>query len=391
LFLRGKDGNWWFVGIYSNKFIDRYDTVLSSDSHKNFISFLDESGFRPVVTIWHEPKMSEEFWLSVWRNFGDNIPSLQSVVDAVFKDYAFAKTEQVIYMNGFSVVLAKIYPDKVDVAKRLSERDDLGMSHGFLSGGFNDNITSGYSFTDEYYSFEFTVLPRHRAANRITNSLVQAAERSEMPLDEEKRKFMEDILGRDLVDSLNTRTSDIEQALELLLRFRDENKDEDMTQIENGQETQVTETPAVETPVAETAVVTTEAQPEEVTPVTMQQIYEFMNPLRTMLEQFITKTERDIEEVKSGLATKDETITVLQQQVRDLGKTSDEKIAEQIAPQNYWAMGGYRASAAADNVVDPKKAAVQVREEAPQVPESSAAKNDPITNLMMLPFQQTQR
>lgn len=381
-FLRDKEGGMWFLGIYSNKFEDRYETILSSDSHQLFTNFLDESGFKPPVVVWHEPKLSEDFWVGMWNTFHKDMPTLQGIVDRIYKDTAFAKTERVFYMNGFSFVLAKVLPDKMHVAEALSRESGLGMSHGFVAGNLDDNIIQ------KYFSFEFTVLPRSRAGNFITGTLfgnTRAMEKS-MDLDPDKRKFLERVLGEGIVEKLDVTTRETEQAFEEVLSYRDNNVEEDMTNTNKNQTTEVEETvetdPVVdETQETEVVEETPSADPAE--SITISQLEEFLTPVKDIL----TGMAADLQALRESDEQKTAQIGTLTEQVEILRRSDDDKIAAQVAPQNFWSgIGGYQGSRATDNVVDPAKTTT-TREE-PKLPNTGIDPDDPFSNLIGMAFKQ---
>jgi hypothetical protein len=373
-FLRDKQNAWWFLGIYSNKFVDRYHTILSSDAHQRFSDFLDRSGFQPALTLWHEPRMSEEFWLSVWNNFHDDIPLMQSIVDGVYRDIAFAKVEKTIYTNGFAIVAARVFPDKYEVAEKLSQLDDLGMSHGFVTGILDDNII------DSYFSFEMTVLPRARAGNLATSGSLfnKVGEKSIMPMEPAKKEWLEDFFGSGIVEKLETRTKGAEEALELLLSFKDDGEDhtemDDTTTV--AAETQAEETPEV-TPVTEEAPATEDVvEAPEQQPVTMQQMLDFLNPLKEVLEGIAA----DVREAKADAKEAKDATTALSRDVSEVRQTDDQKIAATIAPQTFWgSIGGYRASESPDTVVEAETPAP-----APKLPEAANPNINPFGELLGL-------
>jgi hypothetical protein len=373
-FLKDQQNDWWFIGVYSNKFEDRQQTILSSTAHEQFTEFIDKSSFRPVVTLWHEPRMSEKFWLTVWRTFYDDSETLQKIVDTVFKTTALAKTEKVLYLNGFAIVVAKVLPDKVDIAARLSKHKNLGMSHGFVSGALDDNII------DRYFSFEFTVLPRHRAANTATSGLMlsEVTERSDMAVNLEKRQFLENAFGPGIVEALEAETKENEEALELLLRFKDQIEDNTMTDNNTEVQPEIVEEALPEKAVVETAetpVETPEISVTESAPVTMQQMMEFMTPVRDLLDTITT----ELRSVREAEATQAQSIQTLTTELEILRKSEDEKIADQISPANFWGMQHYQASKAKDNVTEAPA-------EQPTIPESVSKPADPLSHLMTMAF-----
>lgn len=370
-FLRDKQNDWWFLGIYSNKFIDRYETILSSEAHQKFSEYLDRSGFQPALTLWHEPRMPEEFWLSVWNNFHNDIPLMQSIVDGVYRDIAIAKVEKTIYTNGFAIVAARVFPDKYDIAEKLSKETDLGMSHGFVTGILDDNII------DSYFSFEMTVLPRARAGNLVTSGslFTGVGEKSIMPMEPAKKDWLEEFFGPGIVEKLETRTKGAEEALELLLSFKDDGKDN----------IEMDDTNKVETPVEEVVeeATVTEETPEveetpESQPVTAQQMMDFLNPLKEILDAMAA----DVREAKADAKEAKDAVAVLSRDVSEVRQSDDEKIAQTIAPQTFWgSIGGYRASEAPDNVAPAETPAPE-----PKLPDAANQNITPFGELLGLAF-----
>src|SRR5574341_198063 len=62
---KDKKGQWWFFGIYSNKYEDRDEEILSEKAHKEYIKWLNKTGFQPVITAYHQPRMPLGFWSAV--------------------------------------------------------------------------------------------------------------------------------------------------------------------------------------------------------------------------------------------------------------------------------------------------------------------------------------
>src|SRR5688572_5038651 len=77
---KDSSGQWWFFGIYSNKYKDRDEDILSESSHKEYAQWLKESGFRPVITAYHYPKMPQGFWPLVFAKYEKQPEILQRIV-----------------------------------------------------------------------------------------------------------------------------------------------------------------------------------------------------------------------------------------------------------------------------------------------------------------------
>jgi hypothetical protein len=81
----------------------------------------------------------------------------------LYEKTAIAQTEAVALFNGFTVVIGKVLPNKLELVNQLQKTyQEWGMSHGFNVLRKNANII------DSYRSFEFTVAPLELSANSLT-------------------------------------------------------------------------------------------------------------------------------------------------------------------------------------------------------------------------------
>lgn len=234
-------GQWWFLGIYSNKFQDRDKEIISEAAHKEYVAWLKETGFRPVVTVYHQPRMPDTFWPSVFRKHEKNPKALQKVVDKVYEQTGFAKTEFIAYLNGFTVVLAKVLPGKEKIAARLSKLKGMAMSHGFIVKKISANII------DVYRSFELSVLKREHAANLLTKAgLTQEGiyMAKQKGISSDQRAELVRLLGEDGLAELMRSTKNWEQVGESVLEYKqaldgDEPKDDESSEDEESPEDDV--------------------------------------------------------------------------------------------------------------------------------------------------------
>jgi hypothetical protein len=188
-FKQDAQGNWWFIGLYSNKFKDRDDEILSEESHQKYVEWVKETGIRPPVILMHMPRYVPGFWLQVMKAHDAGMiatETLNELLRDFYKDYALAETEKVFYTNGFTGIVAKVYNDKVGWVKNLiNYPEDIGMSHGFVPLEMDGNIYKNYR------SFEFSVLPLRRASNVYTS--ISLVEDVSMPVDKETEEFLDNI------------------------------------------------------------------------------------------------------------------------------------------------------------------------------------------------------
>lgn len=207
-----------------------------------------------------------------------------------------------------------------------------------------------------------------------------------MDLDPDKRKFLERVLGEGIVEKLDVTTRETEQAFEEVLSYRDNNVEEDMTNTDKNQTTEVEETvetdPVVdETQETEVVEETPSADPAE--SITISQLEEFLTPVKNIL----TGMAADLQALRESDEQKTAQIGTLTEQVEILRRSDDDKIAAQVAPQNFWSgIGGYQGSRATDNVVDPAKTTT-TREE-PKLPNTGIDPDDPFSNLIGMAFKQ---
>lgn len=224
-FFKDRAGQWWVVMMYSNKWEDREDDILSEKSHKDFSDWVNKTKFRPMITLFHQPVLPDEFWLKAWKKYKNDIPKLQEVVRRVYRDTgaAIGEVERVSYLNGFALMLGKIYPEKVEVAKRLSKMKGLGNSHVFVATDFKRRKDSGI-IVNEYRSFEGSILPRRRAANLVTLPIFQEKSMGNsnvgIKLSEEDQGWLEEALGPEGARALVDHTAEMEKDLDAVLAFK---------------------------------------------------------------------------------------------------------------------------------------------------------------------------
>jgi len=321
-FKQDDSGQWWFVGMYSNKFKDRDGEILTEASHKEYIDWLKETGVKPQITLMHQPQ-SPGFWSMVMKayNYGlINTDVLNAVMKDFYKEYAIGQTEHVIYANGFTVVLAKVYESRIPQIEAMKSMDiEWGMSHGFVALNNSGNIL------EKYRSFEFSVLPKSRAANWWTDAQFREVS---MPLTQQDKDILEKVQAG-LANEVEAVTATKEAEL-----------------VNDGVDfKEVTEEVAAE----ETPIVTEEANKE---------VSDFNTIVETM--KVALNLEGLVEAFKVELAKRDESIVALENRIKTLEVDEDQKVASLYTPN--W-QKAFAASSAPEidksGEGDPKKEALK--------------------------------
>jgi len=133
---KSKEALQW-VGIPTNKFIDRHNQMILESAHLNFIKDV-ERGIEPypVLLIWHIP--DEPVGFTNWLAWDE---------------------------RGFLLAGGEIYKEYEDlIIKLCNSTPNMGMSHGMPS---NKVILKQNKFY-KYVSVEYSFLPQDEAANVLT-------------------------------------------------------------------------------------------------------------------------------------------------------------------------------------------------------------------------------
>jgi hypothetical protein len=357
-FFKDTKGDWWFLGIYSNKFEDRDEEILSEKSHLEYIQWLKDSGFKPVITVLHQPKMPQVFWPVVFDKFEDKPDKLSAIVKGIYKDFGFAEAQRVMYVNGFTVVAAKVFEDKKHIAETLSKESDLGMSHGFIVRDFSDNIVN------KYRTFEMSVLKRKRAANFITLSLFAAKEKLGMAdskgFSDDDRQFLAVAYGEEVADSIEQGTKNIEEMLrEAGLNFKDFTEDEpvkreekeiekavkpDMMEEEDEEdEEDASKKKEVEEVADEVTVISPELVAEVVKALNLEQLQEVLGGF--------AQAVKSLQETIEGQAKEIEALKSVTKDIPEMKKSEDERISAQLTPSINWSLLGLGVSKSKENIL----------------------------------------
>lgn len=332
-FFKDKAGDWWMLGIYSNRWKDLQGEILSEAAHLEYARWVNATGFEPAVTLAHQPRLSEKFWKNMFRRFGNDIPEFNKLIGEIYKDFGFARVKRIVPLNGFVLAVAKVDPSKKDVAEKLSKVSNLAMSHGCLA--FKETVDFNLDKTpvnivDKYRSFEVTVLSKGNAANAVTIPIFVEARTMTKSMSDADRDLLSKILPEEMVAQVDTVTSSLEKDLNERLAFKDDPKEESKKEAvaEEVKEPEVAAPAAAETPAeapAEALPASAPAESSEVEAV-VEAVIKSLNT--DGLKSVLSDIQTQLVELKEKVAELDG----LKVQVKQLSRSDDEKIAAQLAP-----------------------------------------------------------
>lgn len=362
-FMKDTSGQWWFFGIYSNKFKDREGDIISEEAHKEYVQWLKSTGFKPMLTVYHLPRMPKGFWVKVFDLYEDNIPVLQRIVDKVYEYFGFARAEYVNYVNGFMTVAGPVLPGKEEIAEKLAEFPDMGMSHGFIVKESSANIF------DRLRTFEMTTLRNARAANYLTVSNLSNQEGDSMSKGEkgfspEDRAILVGVFGENAVSGFEMDTEKMEKLLSEVVEYKDDGlMDTEVTQ-ENEVETPASPEPEVEAQVETPADAPVEEKPE--TPaITVEGLAKGLEKTFNDLQLVLAEMQKELSSLRADNEAMRKELAEARTEVKEVKKSEDEKVAAMWSPVINW-RAGYSASASDDNLVTDKEEKKQLTEKAPE-------------------------
>lgn len=230
-FYKDKSEDVWFVGIYSNNFEDREEEILSWKAHEDFAAWVKAKGINLPIIMLHQPAYPGDFHLIHLLALEKGLITAEEYsanLRALYKSTSIAESAAVIPLNGFMMVIGKVFPHRMPlVDKLLARKSEWGMSHGFVKIKYDDNII------DKYRSFEFTLAPDEWAANGFTPigfSKDGKAMDEDVKLSEENRELVEEFLGLD-ADELDEGTKKLRTIMENIINHKavapEESKEEE--------------------------------------------------------------------------------------------------------------------------------------------------------------------
>jgi hypothetical protein len=339
-------GELWFLGFYSNNFEDREAEVITQEAHEEYATWVKSTGIQPPITIFHQPHYEDALHLLHYlalvrgqvstKEFSENLREL-------YRPYAIAETKAVIPVDGFNLVVGKVYDNKREVVERLmGQATGWGMSHGFIVVSADDKTIN------KYRSFEFSILPGEAAANRVTSiGFLERTETMEAELkgiSKEDRQLIRQIFNDD-VDP-NEIEKAVEKAKSMLAGFLGSKMIEDVM-AENTEETVVeeeviTETEEVEETPVEDVPAETDEEVEQKAYTTLR--VKLMDDFKMKeLAEALTAVGERLEKLEAGLETLSGNFGAAQKQIEALKQSDDEKVALQFDAPNWPALMGQRS------------------------------------------------
>lgn len=286
---KDKSGSWRWLGIFSNKFEDTSEEIITEAAHKEFMAYLDENPDKaPLFVPWHTMQAARKHRADFWD-----------------------------YSDGFVLMGGRLEEKEAIALQGRQKEMPLGMSHGFFA---LEHDQKNSKHITKYRSFEVSDLPLERAANPFTGINVILKEVSTMNKD--KRKYLVDQLGEDAVVGIEKNLKQGGNILQLLGVPSKEAAPTQPDDVETGEDA-TTETEVTEQPEAAVAMIA-KAVAEELG----------MSQLSELLEK-----------QQKQLDAQEKTIQAQTKTIEKLTKSDDQKIAEQIAPRGlFWLEKGKRPS-----------------------------------------------
>jgi uncharacterized coiled-coil protein SlyX len=250
------------------------------------------------------------------REFADAVNSGQAPYPELrvwhLPDSGIGRADWVDYTGNFMVQSGTFYPGMERVAERLASKKGLGTSHGFL--GIKEDMDWLW-----YRSYETSVLPIEAAANALTSWEVLKEEGMAFS-NEERRARLAAVVGEDIAKELETVLDKAGQTAQSA-----------------GIEQKSTEAP----PAAPDLTALVEGYKS-----LADAVKAGFDGLDTRITAAVKAT---VEPISATVAEQQKTLTTLQEQVTQLQKSDDQKMADLLIPRNAPA-AGYRATGDPANV-----------------------------------------
>lgn len=329
----------WFLGIYSNNFEDREAETFTQEAHDEYAAWIKSTGIHPPITVMHQPQYEDAVHIAHYLSLVRGVISPEEFsqnLKALYGPYAIAETTAVIPVDGFNLVVGKVYDNKREVVERLMGRSTgWGMSHGFIVVQSDDKTIT------KYRTFEFSILPEELAANQVTAiGFVEKDITMEADL---KGISQEDrLLLRDLFDD-TVDPDKLEQAIKVAKNVLSGFLGSKLLK-EETVDTENTETVVEEVVEETTETVTEEEVVEEVVEETEDVVEKDYAPLRAKLmddfklkelAEALTTIGDRLEKLETGLETLTTSVQADQKMIEALKKSDDEKVAAQFEAPNW--------------------------------------------------------
>ena len=349
----------WFLGVYSNNFMDRQGEILSKEAHAEYASWVKQKGIKPPIVLLHNPKVPElylELLLAGVESGRLTGKAYNETINKLYEPFKLADTYELMDADGFMFVLGKVPEDRKEVVKKLMELDiPLGMSHGFMPRTISDNIIA------KYRTFEFSVVPLDMAANEWT--LAEFSESDEKSMNDEQKELLIKLFGEDAADKADEwieQTAKILQETGVVSKIF-ETKDETVEETETAEEevTEVAEE-TVETPEIPVAEVNVTVDGQSIAETVLKALN--LEALQATLDSYHT-----------ALQTLNEKVTAQEKVLAELQQTDDRRIASMFVP-NYKLFETPTSQAEVDN----EQTVDRLKGDLPEVTDAEKVANDPL-------------
>lgn len=171
-------GQWRWVGMPSNNFIDWDGDIISEAAHLEFVEWVNKNKeFMPLSMSWHRSESTREH-----------------------------PCDFVGYQNGFLIASAPLEEREAIALLKMQKKTDLGMS----MGGFVINRdSSDPRVISKYRAVEFSDLPLQNAANPFT-SFEALSKEAKM----DQKQYLTEILGEERAAAFLKKTGMQQEALQ---------------------------------------------------------------------------------------------------------------------------------------------------------------------------------
>jgi len=309
------NGEYRWVGISTNRYLDREGEILSDNAHKYFEKYLDEHPDHKVeLQLWHEP-----------------LTAMSKPADGYGYDAE----------SGFFIFTGVLTEDE---AKSLDGIKDARMSHGFYVLEKDEHIIT------KYISHEVSVLPGKYVANPYTEFTSEyylqydnLKEDESMLFDNPaKREFFVERLGEDRVTQMENDTKAKSEALQAI---HTEFKELEQEFLDNMDEQKAKD-------VAEAAIPMVKE--------TVKEVIEAID-LEGLNATIVALTEKA--EENAGLVAKVDELTKM---VEFLKSTEDDKLEKALTPDEPFSWA-WSATKSEDNIVETEDLPEEAKKEVSDV------------------------
>jgi len=188
LLWKDKSGDWRWLSVFTNKYMDLDYEILSSKAHEDYVNAVDNKEW-PMPELWH--------WHTPGTKWGTG--------DMV----AFDKERGFVIASGY---IDKGHEKEAEAMANLAT--PIKVSHGMPISEIVRDKDEPLILT-RYRTIEISDLPAKAAANKLTNFAIK--KENVMAIPDEKKKYLEDVgLSKDDIQSIEDKLDSSEKAAKVL-------------------------------------------------------------------------------------------------------------------------------------------------------------------------------